>query len=148
MFLTDKHLSRRTVLKGMGVTMALPFLEAMVPARSAFGATTGGKKVRFVAVEMVHGAAGSTQIGIKKNLWAPAGVGREFDLASTSLSSLEPFRDHLTVVSNCDVRNAEAFTAPEIGGDHFRSSSVFPTQMHPQQTQRAAVAARTSPAHT
>src|SRR5690349_15994979 len=100
MFLTQKHLSRRTVLKGMGVTMALPFLEAMVPARSAFGATANGKRIRLVAVEMVHGAAGSTQIGIKKNLWAPAGIGREFDLSATSLSSLEPFREYVTIVSN------------------------------------------------
>jgi hypothetical protein len=143
MFLTQKHLSRRAVLKGMGVTMALPFLEAMVPARSAFGAT-GGKRVRFVAVEMVHGSAGSSQIGIKKNLWAPAATGRDFDLSSTSLSSLEPFREHVTIVSNCDVRNAEAFTAPEIGGDHFRSSSVFLTQMHPKQTQGSDVKVGTS----
>ena len=144
MFLTQKHLSRRTVLKGMGVTMALPFLEAMVPARSAFGAATGRKAIRFVAVEMVHGAAGSSQIGIKKNLWAPAAVGNEFDLSATSLKSLEPFREHLTIVSNCDVRNAEAFTAPEIGGDHFRSSAVFLTQMHPKQTQGSDVYVGTS----
>ncbi|HEY7289305.1 MAG TPA: DUF1552 domain-containing protein [Vicinamibacterales bacterium] len=144
MFLTQKQLSRRTLLKGMGVTMALPFLEAMVPARSAFGATTSGKRLRLVAVEMVHGSAGSSQIGIKKNLWAPAGVGREFDLTGTSLSSLEPFREHLTVVSNCDVRNAEAFTPPEIGGDHFRSSAVFLTQMHPKQTQGSDVKVGTS----
>jgi hypothetical protein len=143
-FLTQKHLSRRTVLKGMGFTMALPFLEAMVPARSAFGATAAGRKVRLVAVEMVHGAAGSAQIGIKKNLWAPAGLGREFELSGTSLSSLEPFRDYLTIVSNCDVRNAEAFTAPEIGGDHFRSSAVFLTQMHPKQTQGSDVKVGTS----
>ena len=144
MFLTQKHLSRRTVLKGMGVTMALPFLEAMVPARSVFGAPTGRKAIRFVAVEMVHGAAGSSQIGIKKNLWAPSAVGNEFDLSATSLKSLEPFREHLTIVSNCDVRNAEAFTAPEIGGDHFRSSAVFLTQMHPKQTQGSDVYVGTS----
>src|SRR6185295_6217368 len=143
-FLTQKHLSRRTVLKGMGVTMALPFLEAMVPARSAFGATGAGRKVRVVAVEMVHGSAGSSAIGIKKNLWAPAEVGRGFDLSATSLKSLEPFRDYITVVSNTDVRNAEAFTAPEIGGDHFRSSAVFLTQMHPKQTQGSDVYVGTS----
>src|SRR5205814_3560298 len=57
---------------------------------------------------------------------------------------LEPFRDHLTLVSNTDVRNAEAFTAPEIGGDHFRSSAVFLTQVHPKQTQGSDVHAGTS----
>jgi hypothetical protein len=142
-FLTQKHLSRRTVLKGMGFTMALPFLEAMVPARAS-AAAAAGKRIRLVAVEMVHGAAGSAQIGIKKNLWAPAGVGRDFDLSGSSLAPLEPYRDHLTIVSNCDVRNAEAFTAPEIGGDHFRSSAVFLTQMHPKQTQGSDVHVGTS----
>jgi len=143
MVITQKHLSRRTVLKGMGVTMALPFLEAMVPARNAFGAAVP-KRTRLVCVEMVHGSAGSTAIGIKKNLWAPAAVGRDFDLTQTSLKSLEPFREYVTIVSNCDVRNAEAFTAPEIGGDHFRSSAVFLTQMHPKQTQGSDVHVGTS----
>jgi hypothetical protein len=83
---------------------------------------------------MVHGAAGSSRIGIAKNLWAPAAVGRDFDLTPTSLRSLEPFRDHLTIVSNTDVDPAEPFTATEIGGDHFRSSAVFLTQAHPKQT--------------
>ena len=143
MYITNKQLSRRTVLKGVGVTMALPFLEAMVPARSVFGATLG-KKLRLVAIEMVHGSAGSTALGIKKNLWAPSAVGRDFDLSPTSLVSLQPYRDYVTIVSNTDVRNAEAFTAPEIGGDHFRSSAVFLTQTHPKQTQGSDVRAGTS----
>ncbi len=143
MFITNKQLSRRTVLKGMGVTVALPFLEAMVPARSAFGAATD-RKIRLVAIEMVHGSAGSTAFGIKKNMWAPAATGREFDLSATSLASLQPYRDYVTIVSNTDVRNAEAFTAPEIGGDHFRSSAVFLTQTHPKQTQGSDVRAGTS----
>ena len=144
MFLTQRHLSRRTVLKGLGVTMGLPLLEAMVPAGKALGATADAKRLRVVCIEMVHGAAGSAAFGIKKNLWAPAGIGKDFDLSPTSLKSLEPFRDYLTIVSNCDVRNAEAFTAPEIGGDHFRSSAVFLTQMHPKQTQGSDVRAGTS----
>src|SRR5436190_1512199 len=106
----------------MGATLALPFLEAMVPARTVFGAAAATGKTRLVCIEMVHGSAGSAAIGIRKNLWAPAGVGSDFDLSGTSLSPLQPFKDYLTIVSNTDVRNAEAFTAPEIGGDHFRSS--------------------------
>jgi hypothetical protein len=74
----------------------------MVPVGKAFGATTG-KKIRLVCIEMVHGAAGSAAYGIKKNLWAPAGVGRDFDLSGTSLKSLEPFRDHLLVVSGLNI---------------------------------------------
>src|SRR5689334_13291217 len=132
MYITRRNLSRRTVLKGMGVTIALPFLDAMIPAGTARAAAP---KLRFIAIEMVHGSAGSTAIGLKKNLWSPASVGSGFDLSGTCLASLEPYRDHLTIVSNTDVRNAEAFTPPEIGGDHFRSAAVFLTQSHPHQTQ-------------
>jgi hypothetical protein len=109
----------------------------MVPARTMFaqGAAASSRKLRFVALEMVHGSAGSTPIGLQKHLWAPAEAGSDFDLSSSILSPLEPFRNALTIVSNTDVRNAEAFTAPEIGGDHFRSSAVFLTQTHPKQTQ-------------
>ena len=70
--------------------------------------------------------------------------GRDFDLSPSSLTPLEPYRDYLTIVSNTDVRNAEAFTPPEIGGDHFRSSAVFLTQAHPKQTQGSDVHAGTS----
>src|SRR5215470_8301285 len=135
MYLSRKHISRRTVLKGVGATVALPFLEAMVPARTALAKTAAAGKTRVAAIEMVHGAAGSTQIGLAKNLWSPAAAGHGFDLTPTSLASLEPLRDYLTVVSNTDVRMAEAFTTPEIGGDHFRSSAVFLTQVHPKQTE-------------
>jgi hypothetical protein len=127
----------------MGATVALPFLEAMIPARKAFGETTTDP-VRFVCIEMVHGAAGSTKYGLEQNLWSPALDGAEFDLTPTALSSLEPHRDYLTIVSNTDVRNAEAFTLPEIGGDHFRSSAVFLTQSHVKQTEGSDVYAGTS----
>jgi hypothetical protein len=72
-------------------------------------------------------------------MWSPAAVGRTFDLSPTSLSPLEPFRDYVTIVSNTDVRNAEAFAPNEIGGDHFRSSAVFLTQAHPKQTEGSDV---------
>ena len=142
MFISNKHISRRQVLKGMGVTVALPLLDAMVPAR---GWTEGARpKVRLAAIEMVHGSAGATKFGAEKNMWSPAQVGRAFDLTPSSLSPLDPFREHITIVSNTDVRNAEAFEAPEIGGDHFRSSAVFLTQMHPRQTQGSDVRVGTS----
>ncbi|HWF83314.1 MAG TPA: DUF1552 domain-containing protein [Vicinamibacterales bacterium] len=138
MYNTRTHLPRRTVLKGLGVTVALPLLDAMVPAGTAWAReapAATARKMRFVAMEMVHGAAGSTAIGAKKHLWSPAEDGSNFDLNPTSLVSLEPYRDYLTIISNTDVRNAEAFTPPEIGGDHFRSAAVFLTQSHPHQTQ-------------
>jgi len=147
MFIEKKHVSRRAILKGVGVTVALPFLDAMVPA-SAFAGTAppaaANSRTRLVAIEMVHGAAGSATIGAEKHLWSPAQVGRDFDLAPGSLAPLTPFKDHLTIVSNTDVRNAEAFQPFEIGGDHFRSSAVFLTQSHPKQTQGSDVHAGTS----
>jgi hypothetical protein len=134
MIISKRHLSRRTVLRGMGVTVALPFLDAMAPAATALADTAAKGRLKFVAVEMVHGAAGSTTFGMERNLWSPAAVGRSFDLSPTSMAALEPFRDYLTIVSNTDCRMAEAFSTPEIGGDHFRASSVFLTQAHPKQT--------------
>ena len=79
MYITNKHLSRRAVLRGVGATVALPFLEAMVPARKAWAAS-GTDHTRLVCIEMVHGAAGSNAIGIQKNLWSPAAE------AATSIS--------------------------------------------------------------
>jgi hypothetical protein len=131
----------------MGVTVALPVLDAMVPAATAYarsGASASSSKIRLICMEMVHGSAGATPIGLKKNLWSPEKTGRDFDLTPSSLSPLEPFRDHITIVSNTDLRNAEAFTLPEIGGDHFRASAVFLTQSHPKQTQGSDVLAGTS----
>ena len=144
MFLAKKHISRRTMLRGMGATIALPLLDAMVPAGTAFAKTVAARKTRLACIEMVHGSAGSTAIGMAKNMWAPAAAGRHFDLSPSALGPLEPFRDYLTIVSNTDVRNAEAFELPEIGGDHFRSSAVFLTQMHPRQTQGSDVLVGTS----
>jgi hypothetical protein len=146
MYISKKHISRRAILRGMGVTVALPFLDAMVPARTVFAKTAAGQpatKQRLVAMEMVHGSAGSTAIGVKKNLFAPAKVGRDFEWSPT-LEALAPFREYVTVISNTDVHNAEAFTLPEIGGDHFRSSAVFLTQSHPKQTEGNDVYAGTS----
>jgi len=144
-FLTKKHISRRTILRGLGVTMALPMLDAMSPAGTVFAKTVAaGKKVRLSAIEMVHGSAGATVFGSGKNFWSPAQLGTAFDLSPGSLAPLEPFRDYLTIVSNTDVRNAEAFTLPEIGADHFRSSAVFLTQSHPKKTQGSDVFAGTS----
>ncbi|MDA0329207.1 MAG: DUF1552 domain-containing protein [Gemmatimonadetes bacterium] len=144
-YITGRHLERRTFLKGMGASVALPFLDAMVPAgrlSAAKSAEVGA--TRLVAIEMVHGAAGCNEWGATQNLWAPADVGPGFDLTPSALSPLESWRKHLTIVSNTDARMAEAFEAHEIGGDHFRSSAVFLTQSHPKQTRGSDVYAGTS----
>jgi hypothetical protein len=138
--LTGKAIPRRSFLRGMGVTVALPYLDAMQPAVRRLSSTAANAaakdKVRVVCIESVHGAAGSNNWGASKFLWAPEKVGKGYDLISESaLSPLADWRKQMTIVSNTDVRMAEAFDAPEIGGDHFRSSAVFLTQSHPKQTQ-------------
>ncbi len=135
MFITKKHMSRRTVLKGTGAAISLPFLESMLPAM-----TQAPKPItRLAAMEIVHGSAGATRFGSEKNMWSPAKAGADFDLTPTSMLPLEPYKDHLTIVSNTDMRQAEAFSLPEVGGDHFRCSAVFLTQAHPKQTEGSDV---------
>jgi hypothetical protein len=146
-FISGKRLPRRTFLRGMGAGVALPFLDAMVPAgrlRVAAGARDESDPTRLVAIELVHGAAGSNEWGATQNLWAPAEAGRDFDLTPSSLLPLDPWREYLTIISNTDVRMAEAFEPQEIGGDHFRSSAVFLTQAHPKQTESSDVYVGTS----
>jgi len=135
MFITGKHLPRRTFVRGMGATLALPFLDAMIPAGRSFdGAALN--KTRLICIEESHGSAGASPWGMGQNLFAPAQLGRDFEIHSTShLASLSPYQEYLTVVSDTDCKMAQAFAAPEIGGDHYRSSAVFLTQSHPKQTQ-------------
>ncbi len=140
LFLTQKSLPRRSFLRGLSATIALPYLDAMEPAGNFLAKAAGGSAAknhtRLVCIESVHGAAGSNAWGASKYLWAPQGVGRDFTLTPESaLTSLDPWRKYVNIISNTDVRMAEAFEAPEIGGDHFRSSAVFLTQSHPKQTQ-------------
>jgi len=78
MFITKKHLSRRTFLTGMGATVALPFLESMVPAQTPTRQTAAAPRPRLACIEMVHGSAGSTQDGIDKHYWEPEKEGRDF----------------------------------------------------------------------
>ena len=142
--LTAKPLPRRTFLHSMGATVALPFLDAMVPTGRALRGKAAADRTRLVAIEMVHGAAGCNELGAKLNLWSPAAAGKGFDLAPTALHSLEKYREYLTIVSNTDVRQAEPVIPKEIGGDHFRSSAVFLTHMHPRQTEGSDVRVGTS----
>ncbi len=148
-FITGKHMPRRRFIQGVGATLALPFLDAMVPAGRLWGKThfkSADKGTRLICIEEVHGLAGcNTDHGAPKFLYAPQKAGRDFEILDDSaLISLKPYREHLTIVSNTDVRNAEAATAPEIGGDHFRSSAVFLTQSHPKQTQGSDIYCGTS----
>src|SRR3954469_12219821 len=143
-FLTGKPLPRRTFVRGLGATFALPYLDAMVPVGLGGLRKAKGDATRFVAIEMVHGAAGCNELGQKLNLWSPAQAGKDFDLGPTALKSLDAYRDYLTIVSNTDVRQAEAVNPHEIGGDHFRSSAVFLTHAHPKQTEGSDIHVGTS----
>ena len=143
MLITKKHLSRRTVLRGMGVSLALPLLDSMVPAQTPIRKTAAAPLSRLACIEMVHGAAGSSADGIVKHYWSPVKEGRDFEFTPT-LSSLEPFRDYLTIISDTDLNNARALALPEEGADHTRSSSVFLTASHPRQTEGSDIYCGTS----
>ena len=133
-FLTKKHLSRRTVLRGMGAALSLPLLDAMVPAQTPQVKTAAAVKPRFCAIEMVHGAAGSTGEGTEKHYWSPAKEGSDFEFSQT-LEPLAPYRDYVTIVSNTDLHPATAWAAAEEGADHFRSSCCYLTAAHPKMTE-------------
>ncbi len=145
--ITGQHLHRRTFLRGLGASIALPFLDAMIPARERWAVTRARTRIdrtRLVAIEMVHGAAGSNPWGAEQHLWSPPQTGRDFDFGPSVLRALEPYRDYLTIVSDTDVEVAEAKKPKEIGGDHFRSSATFLTQAHPKQTESSDVWVGTS----
>ena len=134
MYLTRKHLSRRTMLRGMGGALALPLLDSMVPAQTPAAKTAAATRTRLSCIEMVHGAAGSTGEGTAKHYWAPVKEGADFEWSQT-LEPLAPFRDYITIVSDTDLHPATAFVAAEEGADHFRSSSVYLTAAHPKMTE-------------
>lgn len=130
---SGKTIDRRTFLRGSGAAIALPLLDAMVPAFASTGADAG---TRLLCIEEVHGLPGCNEWGATQHLFAPATEGFGYELvANNALKPIEAWRDHFTIISNTDVRMAEAFAPAEVGGDHFRSSSVFLTQSHPKQTQ-------------
>src|SRR5258708_12456779 len=97
MIITKKALPRRTFLRGIGTTLALPLLDAMVPSMTALAATAANpvRRLGFVYVPM----------GATIGRWTPPGIGRITEL-SPPLSSLLPFLDQLTVISNLQLKNA------------------------------------------
>jgi hypothetical protein len=103
MFLTRKHLSRRTVLRGAGASIALPLLDAMIPAHTALAQTAAKPAVKLGFVYFPHGAV--------QQFWTPKTEGRNFEF-SHILKPLEPFRDHVTVVTGLRNKGAENAGAP------------------------------------
>jgi hypothetical protein len=133
-FITKKHISRREVLRGVGVALSLPLLDSMVPAQTPIGKTAASPQTRLACIEMVHGAAGSTGEGTTKHYWSPEKEGADFEFSQT-LEPLAPYRDYITIVSNTDLHPATAWAAAEEGADHFRSSAVYLTAAHPKMTE-------------
>jgi hypothetical protein len=119
MIVTKKSLSRRTVLRGIGTAVALPLLDAMVPALVA-QTKTAARAIRRLGV-VYH------PNGVIYENWLPKGTGRDFVLSRT-LAPLEPFRDQLIVVSNLSSHQAEALG--DGGGDHSRASGSYLTGVH------------------
>src|SRR5258708_19914853 len=107
MCISKKHLSRRAVIRGMGVTLALPLLDSMVRAQTPLRRTAASPRSRLACIEMVHGAAGSTDEGASRHYWSPETEGADFAF-SYSLEPIAPFRDYITVISGVDARQAEA----------------------------------------
>jgi hypothetical protein len=102
MFITKKHISRRTVLKGAGVSLALPLLDAMLPAATALGQTAAAPKMRTGFFYIPHGAImHNTAHGPAMDKWTAGGAGADYKL-SPILSPLQPHKKYLTSFSNLE----------------------------------------------
>ena len=134
MYLTRMALPRRTFLRGLGATLALPLLDAMVPALTAVARTAAAPVRRLGFTYVPNGMAMNKAV----NYWRPKGEGGAFEL-SPILTPLAAFKDHLTVVSGLSHRQAEAFS--DGGGDHSRASASWLSGVHPKQAEGADVRA-------
>ena len=130
-FITRKCLPRRTFLRGLGATIALPMLDGMVPALGAKAVTPVR---RFAAIYVPN--------GMNMSQWTPAGEGAAFEL-SPILQPLAPFRDRVTVLSHLGNKHADALPG-EGQGDHSRAQAAFLTGAHAKKTQGADLEVGTS----
>ena len=134
MFISKKHISRRTFLRGAGVTLALPLLDAMVPALSATQRTAAAGARRLGFVYMPNGVSMNFK-GV--NYWRPVGEGSTFEF-SPILKPLESFRKDMIVVSGLTHRQADVMD-DGANGDHTRGTSTWLTGVHPKHTEGADV---------
>ncbi|MBN1238838.1 MAG: DUF1552 domain-containing protein [Gammaproteobacteria bacterium] len=129
MFVTKKHLSRRTLLRAGGAAIGLPLLNAMVPAATALAQTAAAPKPRMGFFYLPHGAImDNTRFGAEMNRWTPEKAGRDFDLKPI-LEPLAPFKDHLTVVTGLGNKPAESSAVHAITPGTWLSC-VPPRQSH------------------
>jgi len=122
-FITRKHLSRRTLLRGVGVSLGLPLLDSMVPAQTPLAKTAATSKSRLSCIYVPHGAT--------MDKWTPAADGKGFEFTEI-LAPLEKFRDRVSIVSNL-AHPAAGGVGSDAGADHARSAAVFLSGVHPEQ---------------
>ena len=122
MFITKKHLPRRTFLKGAGVAMALPLLDAMIPAQTALAKTAAAAKMRLGFVYFPHGAI--------MDKWTPATEGAQYEL-SPILEPLKAFRNQTTILSGLGNRPAQSAAV------HAIVPGTWLSCVHPRETHEA-----------
>jgi hypothetical protein len=132
-----RHLPRRALLKGLGASIALPFLDAMTPA---FGATAriGGPQIAKAPFRMAFTYVPN---GIMMDSWTPGKFGTDFEM-SRIMAPLAPFKKNMLVLSGLSHHNGEALG--DGAGDHARAAASFLTGMHPRKTDGADIAAGVS----
>ena len=130
MYITQKHLPRRLFLRGMGVAVSLPLLEAMLPALTPLARAQARPRTRFGAVYVPNGAI--------MEQWIPGAVGTGFEFMPI-LKPLEPFKDQVVVVSNL----TRSHPGSQVG-DHAVSAAGFLTGVWPKRTEAEDVLANTT----
>lgn len=123
MFVTRKHVPRRLFLRGLGTAVALPLLDAMVPAFAAPAEAAANSPTRLLFTYM--------PIGATMREWFPKGTGKNYQI-SRILTPLEEFRGDFSVLSGLDHHNANSLG--DGGGDHARAGACYLTGVHPKKT--------------
>src|SRR6202163_2113215 len=132
---TKKHLSRRTILRGVGVSMGLPLVDSMIPAHTLLASTAANPQLRLGFCYMPHGAVMSN--------WTPVMDGSGYTLSRT-LAPLKSVQDSVLVLTGLAHKNAGSLVPGDSGGDHGRGPSVFLNASHPKRTEGEDVRAGTT----
>jgi hypothetical protein len=131
MMFSNKPLPRRTFLRGLGATVALPFLDSMVPAFSSVTKAAGNTPVRLGYMYTPNGIVGACDKSPRPFMWTPKTVGSNFEFSPT-MKALEPFREQVNVFSGlAQVTGRALGDGP---GDHARATATFLTGVHPFKT--------------
>jgi len=119
MIVTKKAIPRRTFLRGAGIGLALPLLDAMVPAFSAMAATSAPRRLGYIYIPM----------GMNRAAWIPNDEGQLVNL-SPSLAPLLPFKDQITVITNTELKDMAYPT-----GNHAAANAIFLSNVRPKRTE-------------